>query len=81
MARSSLCHVLIVDNTLSIVLCLMLLFLCIRLDSQHADKQLVKRLQDDIEQSMADKMEHDRQQALRAEADKVYTYTILYILL
>eukprot|EP00953_Heterococcus_sp_UTEX-ZZ885_P001673 1429-Heterococcus_DN1.PRE.1 len=39
--------------------------------AQHADKQLVKRLQDDIEQSMADKMEHDRQQALRAEADKI----------
>jgi hypothetical protein len=72
-ARPSLCHVLIADNASSIVLCLVLLFLCIRLVLQHADKQLVKRLQDDIEQSMADKMEHDRQQALRAEADKVYT--------
>jgi hypothetical protein len=27
---------------------------------------------------MADKMEHDRQQALRAEADKVLLYTIQY---
>ncbi|KAG5187034.1 tumor suppressor, Mitostatin-domain-containing protein [Tribonema minus] len=38
--------------------------------AQYEEKQLVRRLQEDVEQAIADKMEHDRQEALRAEAMK-----------